>query len=214
MSNMHKRQIAILMQRCELQSKLNWENKKMIDSSRICSWRLAPALDNPIRRLIHNPKKILDGFVEKGQTVLDMGCGPGFFSIAMAEMVGETGKVIAIDLQDEMLQILIKKAAQKGLESRIIACNSNLNWTGISDKVDFALAFYMVHEVPDARTLLEKIASVLKPEGKLLIVEPKFHVSASDFNRTVAAAKMACFEPICEPKILFSRGILFQLARH
>ena len=93
----------------------------MTDSSRICSWKLAFALDNPIRRLIHNPKKILGGYVEPGQTVLDLGCGPGTFSIAMAKMVGESGKVIAVDVQEEMLQIVKEKAAQQGLESRIVS---------------------------------------------------------------------------------------------
>ena len=73
----------------------------MTDSSRICSWKIAFALDNPIRRLIHDPKKILGGYIEPGQTVLDIGCGPGTFSIAMAKMVGESGKVIAVDVQEE-----------------------------------------------------------------------------------------------------------------
>ena len=184
----------------------------MTDSSNICSWRRAPALDNPVRRLIHNPKKILGGIVEKGQTVLDIGCGPGFFSIAMAEMVGDNGKVIAVDVQDEMLQILRKKAAQKGLESRIITHKSDPNWIGITEKVDFALAFYMVHEAPNAETLLKEISSIVKPKGKLLVVEPKFHVSASAFKRTIEAAQIAGFKPIREPNIFFSRSMLFQLA--
>jgi ubiquinone/menaquinone biosynthesis C-methylase UbiE len=184
----------------------------MTDSSHICSWKHAPALDNPIRRLIHNPKKILGGIVEKGQTVLDIGCGPGTFSISMAEMVGETGKVIAVDVQEEMLEILRKKAARKGLESRVITCKSDPNGFDISIKIDFALAFYMVHEVPNAEALLREIASILKPQGKLLIVEPNFHVSASAFKRTLEAAKKAGFKSIGEPKILFSRSTLFQSA--
>ncbi len=182
----------------------------MTDSSRVCSWKLAPTLDSPVRRLIHNPKKILGGIVGEGQTVLDMGCGPGFFSVAMAEMVGASGRVIAVDLQEEMLQILRKKALQKGLESRIITCNSNANWKGIADKADFALAFYMLHEAPDAMALLKDMASVLKPGGKLLIVEPKLHVSESAFKRTLDAAVAAGSKPIGEPKVSFSRSILLQ----
>ena len=85
----------------------------MTDSSRIYSWKIAFVLDNPIRRLIHDPQKILGGYIEPGQTVLDLGCGPGTFSIVMAKMVGESGKVIAVDVQEEMLQILRKKAARQ-----------------------------------------------------------------------------------------------------
>jgi ubiquinone/menaquinone biosynthesis C-methylase UbiE len=60
----------------------------MSEASHLCSWKIAFALDNPIRRIIHNPKKILGGYIELGQTVLDLGCGPGTFSLAMAKMVG------------------------------------------------------------------------------------------------------------------------------
>ena len=184
----------------------------MIDSSRICPWWLASALDNPIRRLIHNPEKILGGYIESGQTVLDVGCGSGTFTIAMAKMVGETGKVIAVDVQDEMLQIVRKKAAKERLESRIITHKSKPDRIGISDKVDFALAFYMVHEVPDVEAFLKEIATLLKPNGRLLIVEPKLHVSASSFKKTLEAARLAGFKPISEPKIRFSRSKLFQFA--
>lgn len=183
----------------------------MASSSHVCSWRHAPALDNPIRRLIQNPNKILGELVERGQTVLDIGCGPGTFSIAMAEMVGETGKVIAVDVQEEMLQIVRRKAAQRGLESRIVTYKSDPDKIGITDKVDFALAFYMVHEAPDARTFLMEIATILEPQGKLLIVEPKFHVSASAFKRTLEAAEMAGLKPTGKPKVFFSRSALFQL---
>ncbi|MGA9100169.1 MAG: methyltransferase domain-containing protein, partial [Methanotrichaceae archaeon] len=89
---------------------------------------------------------------------------------------------------------------------------SDPNRIGITEKVDFALAFYMVHEAPNAETLLKEIASIVKPKGKLLIVEPKFHVSASAFKRTIEAAQIAGFKPIREPNIFFSRSMLFQLA--
>src|SRR5512137_393436 len=161
----------------------------MSDSSRICSWKHAFALDNPIRRLIHNPQKILGRYLEPGQIVLDLGCGPGTFSIAMAKMVGESGKVIAVDVQEEMLQMVREKAAQQGLESRIVTHKSGPDRIGLSEMVDFALAFYMVHEVPNAKAFLKEISSVLKPKGKLLVVEPMFHVSATSFERTIDIAR-------------------------
>jgi FkbM family methyltransferase len=183
----------------------------MSDSSRVCPWWNSPFLDNPIRRLIHNPEKILGSLIEPGQTVLDIGCGPGTFTIPMARMVGENGKVIAVDLQEEMLQIMQNKAAKEGLESRIVAHKSKPNGIGLSDKVDFALAFYMVHEVPNTEAFLREIASLLNPKGKLLIVEPKIHVSASSFENTLKAAQFAKLKIVSEPKILFSRSVLFEL---
>lgn len=178
----------------------------MNETSHICSWKIANALDNPIRRLIHNPQKILGRHIEPGQTVLDLGCGPGTFSFAMAKMVGESGKVIAVDIQEEMLQIVRKKAARQGLESRIATHKSGSERIGLSEKVDFALAFYMVHEVPNAKAFLKEVAGVLKPKGKLLIVEPMFHVSAAAFERTIDIARQAGLSPISEPKIRLSRS--------
>jgi ubiquinone/menaquinone biosynthesis C-methylase UbiE len=180
----------------------------MSETPHICSWKIAKALDNPIRRLIHNPPKILGGYINPGQTVLDLGCGPGTFSIAMAKMVGESGKVIAVDIQEEMLQIVRKKAAQQGLESRIVTHRSSSDRIGLSEMVDFALAFYMVHEVPNAKAFLKEISSMLKPKGKLLIVEPKMHVSPAAFERTMDIARQAGLSPISEPMIRFSRSKL------
>jgi len=167
-------------------------------------------LDNPIRRLIHSPDTILRGYIEPGQTVLDLGCGSGTFTIAMARMVGKTGRVIAVDVQDEMLQMVRQKAVKEGLDFRIATHKSNPDRIGISDRVNFALAFYMVHEVPDVKTFLKEIANLLKPNGKLLIVEPLFHVSASSFKSTVDAAQLAGLKPISEPRIRFSRSVLLQ----
>lgn len=180
----------------------------MSDSSRICSWKIAFALDNPIRRIIHNPKRILGGYIEPGQIVLDLGCGPGTFSLAMAKMVGESGKVIAVDVQEEMLQMVREKAARQGLGSRIVTHKSGLDRIGLSEKVDFALAFYMVHEVSNAQAFLKEVACVLKPRGKLLIVEPKMHVSPAAFAKTIEVAQQAGLRSISEPKIRLSRSKL------
>ena len=179
-------------------------------STRVCSWHHAWGLDNRIRKLVQNPYKIVGRYIEEGQTVLDLGCGPGVFSLAMAEMVGETGKVISVDIQEEMLQILKRKSDQAGLGSRILIHQSQPNKIGISEKVDFALAFYMVHEVPHSESFLREVALLLKPQAKLLIVEPKFHVSKSSFEETIRVAQSAGLRPISWPKVFFSRTALLQ----
>ena len=183
----------------------------MAYSSHVCPWRLSPTLANPIRRWLHSPEKILGHYIKSGQTVLDLGCGPGVFSIAMAEMVGETGKVIAVDIQEEMLQILKRNAEREGLQSRIIIHKSEPDRIGIKEKVDFALAFYMIHEVEDIEAFLRETASALKPKARLLIVEPKLHVSGKNFLKTVQTAQRAGLKTISEPKIFFSRSMLFEL---
>jgi ubiquinone/menaquinone biosynthesis C-methylase UbiE len=179
-------------------------------STRVCPWQHAWGLDNWVRKLIQNPYKIVGGYIEQGQTVLDLGCGPGVFSIAMAEMVGKKGKVISVDIQDEMLQMLKRRSEQVGLESRIHLHKSQPDKIGVSEKVDFALAFYMIHEVPNIESFLGEVAAILKTQGKLLIVEPKFHISKSSFEDTIKIAQSAGLRPISWPKIFFSRAVLLQ----
>jgi Methylase involved in ubiquinone/menaquinone biosynthesis len=181
----------------------------MVNSSTdVCSYQRAWALDIWIRKYIHNPYKIVGKYIKKGQTVLDLGCGPGFFSLAMAEMVGETGRVISVDIQKEMLQMLKDKSKRRGLKSRIVLHKSQPDKIGISEVVDFVLAFYMVHEVPDKRSFLSEVASHLKHDGRLLIVEPKFHVSKPDFDITLKVAQSVGLKQICEPQIIFSRAAI------
>ncbi len=90
-------------------------------------------------------------YIEEGMTVLDIGCGPGFFSTDMAQMVGRSGRVIASDLQEGMLQKLRDKIQGTELEERITLHQCEEDKVGVSLNVDFVLAFYMVHEVPNRK---------------------------------------------------------------
>ena len=179
-------------------------------STDVCPYQQAWTLDNWIRRLLQNPYKIVGEYIEEGQIVMDLGCGPGFLSLAMAKLVGEKGKVISVDIQEEMLQILKSKSELEGLSSRIILHKAQPEKLGISEMVDFALAFYMVHEVPDKKSFLSEVASHLKPDGRFLIAEPKFHVSKSDFDSTLEVARSVGLEQVSEPKISFSRAALLK----
>ena len=87
--------------------------------SHICPWWGGYFIDNPLRRLIHDPKKILGRYVKPGMTVMDVGCGMGLFSIAMAKIVGDQGRVIAVDLQQQMLDTLRRRAERAGVGDRI-----------------------------------------------------------------------------------------------
>jgi ubiquinone/menaquinone biosynthesis C-methylase UbiE len=186
----------------------------MVDSmsgDHVCPWWMAYTFDNPLRRLIHNPEKILGDYVTEGMTVLDVGCGMGYFSLGLARIVGNTGKVISVDLQQKMLDILQKRASKAGLLHRIephICDADNLN---VNTPVDFALAFWMVHEMPDPENFFGQVSSVLKPAGKLLYAEPSFHVPEKQFNEIRAAARKTGLQQINDLKIAFSRATLFTL---
>ena len=75
----------------------------------------------------------------------------------------------------------------------------------VPEKVDFILAFYMVHEVPDKDRLFEALINILDEKGQFLLVEPKlFHVSQKEFNTTLQIAERVGFKISNGPKLLFS----------
>jgi len=169
------------------------------------------ALENWFRKQIHDPEDILSPYIEEGTTVLDVGCGSGHFALAMAKMVGEKGKVIAADVQWDMLERVKETGERENLESRILIHKCESDKLKINNKVDFALAFYMVHEVAHVDEFMKDMVTLIKPKGKFLVVEPKIHVSVSSTGNTLKAAKSAGFKLISEPKIRFSRSMLFEL---
>ena len=183
------------------------------EKNRVCPVELAGGLDNRVRRLLQNPRKLLDHYIGPGMTVLDLGCGPGFFSIEIAKMLMDSGKVIAADLQEGMLKKVSKKIRGTELERRIEIHKSEATKIGVAEPVDFVLVFYMIHEVPDQETLLEELKSILKPNGKIYIIEPKFHVSKKSFEAMSAKIKSLGFEVIESPKVFFSRTVLLTLKK-
>lgn len=142
-------------------------------------------------------------------TVLETGCGPGFFSVDIANMVGDSGKLIAADIQDEMLTKLENKIINNNNLKKRIKLHKSLNdKIGVTEKVDFVLIFYVLHEVPDQYSFLKEIKSLLKPESKALIVEPKFHVSKKDFDKSIELMKQLGFNLVEKPNVFFSRAVL------
>lgn len=151
--------------------------------NRVCPVELAGGLDNRLRRFLQNPRRILKPYIKDGMTVLDFGCGPGFFTIEIAKMLQGGGKVIAADLQEGMLDIVRKKIKGTQLEEKIIIHKCEQDKIGVTETVDFILAYYVIHEVPDKEKLFKELYSLLKPGGKILIIEPKFHVSKKAFGK-------------------------------
>lgn len=179
-------------------------------AARVCPWWLAYTFDNPLRRLVHNPEKILGPYLEEGMTVLDTGCGMGFFSIAMAHLVGSGGKVIAVDVQPQILEVLKKRAEKAGVSERIVTVCCAQNELGVNEKADFALAFYMLHEVPDKGIFFRQAISCLKPGARFLLVEPRVHVSRSAFKRTVEIARAAGLVSTGSARVRLSWTRLFE----
>ena len=179
-------------------------------ANHICPWWLAYTFDNPVRKLFHQPLKILGPYIEKGMKVMDVGCGMGFFSIGMAKMVGDEGKVISVDLQRKMLEITQKRATRAGLAERIFSHRSQPDKLGLEEKVDFILTFWMVHEVENKTSFFRELHANLAAGGKILMAEPKMHVSSEAFQKTLGIAQSTGLRLCEQPAIRFSLTALFE----
>jgi ubiquinone/menaquinone biosynthesis C-methylase UbiE len=161
------------------------------------------------RRLVHNPLRLFGPFVSEGMTVLEPGPGVGFFTIDLARLVGPTGKVVAVDVQPAMIEALRRRAEKAGLLGRIDLRHVESDRMGLGDleaKVGFAMAFAMVHEVPDASQFFAEVAAALRPDGKLLLAEPIMHVNRKAFTQTIAKAEGAGFSVESRPAIRLSHA--------
>ena len=176
----------------------------------ICPWWLAYTFDNRIRHFFHNPQKMLGSYVSKGMTVLDVGCGMGFFAIGLAKLVGDKGCVIAADVQPKMLEAMQRRSEKNGLSSIIHPHQSEPNNLGVDTSVDFILAFWMVHEVSNPKLFFHQIRACLKSNGMILIVEPKLHVSLKRFQKTADLARESGLNFFATPAIKFSRSVILK----
>jgi len=173
-----------------------------------CPVWMCPIIDNPIRRLFHNPVNILSPYIKSGFTVIDIGPGKGIFTIPLARMVVENGRVIAVDIQKEMLDGVMKRAEKAGL-GNIISTHLSIPGNETPDvEADFILAFWMVHEVPDTEKFLSGFKSRLKQGGLMLIVEPGIHVTKESFARTLGIAEKIGFKVKERPVVSLSSAAL------
>lgn len=162
------------------------ENK---NEMQVCPWWLAYTFDNRLRRMLDPAEKALEKWVTPGMRVLDFGCGLGHYSIGAAKLVGESGEVIAVDLQVKMLEIAGKRARKAGVSEVIKLHQCGAEGIGYPNLVDFVVSGNVIHETPDHRIALQNIFDVLLPGGGFLFIEPRNHVRADFFEKELKAAR-------------------------
>ncbi len=166
-------------------------------ASHTCPIWIGHILANPLRKLIENPTKILKPHVKEGMTVLDIGSAMGFFSLPLAKLVMPKGKVICIDLQQKMLDALMKRANKAGVAEAIetrLAHENTLNIDDLNGVIDVAIAYHVIHEVNDQKKFLAETYSALNNNGLLIFSEPRGHVSKTDFNKSLSIAEKVGFK--------------------
>jgi ubiquinone/menaquinone biosynthesis C-methylase UbiE len=164
----------------------------------VMPWWLNYLLVNPIRRLFDSPKKTLQPVVAKGMTIIEPGCGMGYFSLPMARMIGSRGKLYCLDLDVRIINQLTKRAVRAGLHERIearVVPRDDLDISDLAGQADLCAAINLVHEVPDKPVFFARVFEALQPGGRMLIVEPAFHMKAGLFEQELEMAEQAGFRP-------------------
>ncbi len=169
-----------------------------------CPWLVQYMLVSPLRRLMEPPSKLVGSSVEPGMTVLDPGCGFGYISLALARMVGPSGRVISVDIEPRAIERLKRRARKAGLADRIEArpCQSqDLGLAEFAGQVDLVTVIHTLHEFEDLPGFLAQVDTVLKLEGKMLVVEPPGHVKPEAFAAEMKVCKLAGFREL-EPPVV------------
>jgi len=184
--------------------------KFLLRGNHVCPSWVCFTFDNPLRKIFHDPGKIVGPYIKPGDMVVDIGPGKGYFTIPMCRLAGGAsggeGSVIAVDIQEQMLNSLQRRAVAAGLAANLTTHLSMPNDFGLAVQADFVLAFWMVHEVPEVRQFFMNIKEIMKQDATLLIAEPLFHVTKGRFDKTLRTAQEAGFKIAARPEISFSRA--------
>jgi ubiquinone/menaquinone biosynthesis C-methylase UbiE len=132
----------------------------------------APWLVRESRQREEDCRLLLEALaVEPGQTVCDLGCGNGFYTVELARRVGPRGVVYAVDIQPEMLHLLAELAAREGLTNIRPVLGTAIDPRLPPGKIDLVLCVDVYHEFSHPEAMLGRIAASLAPEGRLVLAE-------------------------------------------
>ncbi|MGH9371449.1 MAG: methyltransferase domain-containing protein [Vicinamibacterales bacterium] len=131
-------------------------------------------LEGPDRDAWQRPDQVMDALrIFDGSTVADIGAGGGWFTMRLANRVGPNGVVYAEDIQREMLEAIRRRVERAQLTNRVKTISGTPLDPRLPVPIDAALIVDAYHEMEQPRVLLRNIASALKPNGRIGIVEFK-----------------------------------------
>jgi predicted methyltransferase len=136
------------------------------------SYQGAGWLERPDREAAEQPEKVLDALkIAPGSTVADIGAGTGYFSVRLAKRVGPQGRVLATDIQPQMLALLDenRRAAGIGNIEPILCTPTDAKLP--EGQLDLALMVDVYHELAYPEETMAQVRRALKPDGRLVLVE-------------------------------------------
>ena len=129
-------------------------------------------LERPEREEEENPKKLLEMLkLKDGDVVADIGAGSGYYTFRMAKLVGPKGKILAVDIQKEMLDIISDRMKKEGLKNIEPVMGAEADPKLKAESVDAILLVDVYHEFEYPHEMTDKMVAALKPGGRLIFVE-------------------------------------------
>jgi precorrin-6B methylase 2 len=131
-----------------------------------------PWLDRPEREAEEHPEVVINALdLRKGEVVADFGAGSGFFTFRIAPRVGKTGRVLAVDIQDEMLETIRRRADALKLTNVEEIKDTETDPELPANGVDLVLMVDVYHELSYPYEVMTKVRQALKPDGRVVFVE-------------------------------------------
>jgi 2-polyprenyl-3-methyl-5-hydroxy-6-metoxy-1,4-benzoquinol methylase len=146
------------------------QSPKNSEEERSSHWlfsRRGPAFLDPIVRIFDHSVRLVEPCIKQGQVVADIGCGWGYFSFALADMVGPEGKVYSVDLAKKCIRVIRKKAEKRGYHNIEAYASTAADLSFIPDvSVDFVFANGLLCSMAiDRRLAVNEMRRILKPTG-------------------------------------------------
>ena len=184
-------------------------------AERLCPWWMGYLLLCPMRRWLGKPEELLAPYLSEGMTVLEPGPGMGYFTLPISRAIGPAGRIVVVDIQARMLESLRKRARKAGTLERIETRLAQPDSLGIGDlkgRVDFVLAFAVVHEMPSPAAFFLEAAAAMKAGALMLFAEPAGHVKPERFPAELQTAREAGLEVTAEPAIRWNLAAVLRKA--
>ena len=157
-------------------------NAEDLGNLKILNWIFKPAgklMGSRVRGWLMNPVKTLQGAgIQPGQTVLEVGCGTGFFTIPAAELLGDQGSLVAMDPLADYTKVVSRKVQAAGLKNVRVVKRDALDTKLDTASIDKALLFGVIpFPMLPLNRLLPEMHRVLKPEGTMAVwlFPPRVH---------------------------------------
>jgi SAM-dependent methyltransferase len=140
--------------------------------ARVMGYEGAAWLERPEREREEEPSKAITALgIKPGQVVADVGAGSGYYTVRLAQQVGTSGKVFAVDIQPEMLTLLRQRVARERLTQVEVSQAIETDPRLPQNQLDLILMVDVYHELARPQEVLRQLRTALKPDGRLVLIE-------------------------------------------